>query len=54
MAGKQPKVGLDDVYRTDEVFCTGTMGELVCVTKIDNRIIGDRPSRPDDKALERS
>lgn len=30
-----------DVYAADEVFCTGTMGELAGVTKIDNRIIGD-------------
>jgi branched-chain amino acid aminotransferase len=32
---------LDDMYRADEVFCTGTMGELAGVIKIDNRIIGD-------------
>jgi len=30
-----------DVYAADEVFCTGTMGELAGVTKIDNRIIGE-------------
>lgn len=29
-----------DVYSADEVFCTGTMGELAGVVKIDNRIIG--------------
>jgi len=34
-------LGLDDVYRADEIFCTGTMGELAGVTKIDNKIIGD-------------
>jgi branched-chain amino acid aminotransferase len=32
---------VENVYRADEVFCTGTMGELAGVTKIDNRIIGD-------------
>jgi branched-chain amino acid aminotransferase len=32
---------LDDVYRADETFCTGTMGELAGVIKIDDRIIGD-------------
>jgi branched-chain amino acid aminotransferase len=32
---------LDDVYGADEIFCTGTMGELAGVTQIDNRIIGD-------------
>ena len=30
-----------DVYGADEMFCTGTMGELAAVTKIDNRQIGD-------------
>jgi branched-chain amino acid aminotransferase len=30
-----------DVYSAEEVFCTGTMGELAGVVKIDNRDIGD-------------
>ena len=30
-----------DVYSANEMFCTGTMGELAAVTKIDNRQIGD-------------
>ena len=30
-----------EVYRADEVFCTGTMGELAAVTKIDGRMIGE-------------
>ncbi len=30
-----------DIYRANEMFCTGTMGELAAVTKIDNRVIGD-------------
>jgi branched-chain amino acid aminotransferase len=30
-----------DVYGADEIFCTGTMGELAAVTKLDNRQIGD-------------
>src|SRR5881628_3911791 len=30
-----------DVYGADEMFCTGTMGELAGVVKIDNRDIGD-------------
>jgi len=29
-----------ELYRADECFCTGTMGELACVTKVDGRIIG--------------
>jgi branched-chain amino acid aminotransferase len=31
---------LDDVYRADEMFCTGTMGELAGVIKVDGRLIG--------------
>jgi branched-chain amino acid aminotransferase len=30
-----------DVYGANEMFCTGTMGELAAVTKIDNRVIGE-------------
>lgn len=30
-----------DVYRADEMFCTGTMGELAAVTTVDGRTIGD-------------
>src|SRR2546423_446114 len=30
-----------DVYGADEMFCTGTMGELAGIVKIDNRDIGD-------------
>src|SRR5438105_391544 len=32
---------LDDLYRADEMFCTGTMGELAGVIKLDGRGIGD-------------
>ncbi len=34
-------LSLAEFYRADEVFCTGTMGELAAVTKIDGRRIGD-------------
>ena len=34
-------LSLVDFYRADEVFCTGTMGELAPVTMIDARPIGD-------------
>ena len=33
-------VSLTELYRADEVFCTGTMGELAAVTKVDGRTIG--------------
>jgi branched-chain amino acid aminotransferase len=38
---------LDDVYRADEMFCTGTMGELAGVTKVDGRIIGAGKAGPE-------
>lgn len=31
---------LEEVYRADEIFCTGTMGELAGVIKVDGRTIG--------------
>jgi len=34
-------LSLTEFYRADEVFCTGTMGELAGVTKLDGRTIGD-------------
>jgi branched-chain amino acid aminotransferase len=40
-----------DVYGADEMFCTGTMGELAAVIKIDNRIIGDGKVGPITKRL---
>jgi branched-chain amino acid aminotransferase len=33
-------LSLSEAYRADEAFCTGTMGELAAVTKIDGRVIG--------------
>ncbi len=33
-------LSLTEFFRADEVFCTGTMGELAAVTKIDGRVIG--------------
>ena len=40
-----------DIYDANEVFCTGTMGELAGVIKIDNRIIGDGKVGPMTKRL---
>src|SRR5437764_9904751 len=40
-----------DVYGANEIFCTGTMGELAAVTKIDNRQIGDGSVGPITKRL---
>jgi branched-chain amino acid aminotransferase len=38
--GEERDVSLMEFYRADEVFCTGTMGELVSVREIDGRVIG--------------
>ena len=34
-------LSLTEIYRADEMFCAGTMGELAPVTKVDGRTIGD-------------
>src|SRR6266536_2906731 len=40
-----------DVYGANEMFCTGTMGELAAVTMLDNRQIGDGKVGPMTKRL---
>jgi branched-subunit amino acid aminotransferase/4-amino-4-deoxychorismate lyase len=37
----EKRLSITDVYTADEVFVSGTMGELVCVREIDGREIGD-------------
>lgn len=39
-------IGLAEVYRADEVFCTGTMGELAPVTEVDGQTIADGQCGP--------
>jgi branched-chain amino acid aminotransferase len=34
-------LSLAEVYRADEMFCSGMMGELAAVTRVDGRAIGD-------------
>jgi len=41
IACAEKDLSLPELYRADEVFCTGTMGELAPVTKVDGRVIGD-------------
>jgi branched-chain amino acid aminotransferase len=40
-----------DVYGAAEIFCTGTMGELAGVVKVDNRLIGGGKVGPMTKRL---
>ena len=44
-------LSLTEAYRAEEVFCTGTMGELASVTQIDGRRIGDGRPGPVTKRL---
>ncbi len=46
-------VSLTDVYRADEMLCTGTMGELVAVTSVDGRPIGDGGVGPETRYIKR-
>ncbi|RMG35659.1 MAG: aminotransferase IV [Planctomycetota bacterium] len=39
-------ISLTEVYRADEMFCTGTMGELVPVIEVDGRPIGHQKCGP--------
>jgi branched-chain amino acid aminotransferase len=44
-------LSLTEFYRADEVFCTGTMGELAGVVTVDGRIIGDGSVGPMTRRL---
>ncbi|MEQ8764075.1 MAG: aminotransferase class IV [Planctomycetota bacterium] len=44
-------LSLTDVYRADEMFCTGTMGELASIVKVDGRPIGNGQGGPMTKRL---
>lgn len=44
-------LSLTEFHRADEVFCTGTMGELAAVTTIDGRTIGDGAVGPTTRRL---
>jgi branched-chain amino acid aminotransferase len=40
---QEKDLSLTELYRADEIFCTGTLGELVPVVKVDGRTIGTGP-----------
>lgn len=44
---------LAELYRADEVFCSGTMGELASVTEVDGRTIGSGAVGPVTQRLGR-
>jgi branched-chain amino acid aminotransferase len=43
---REKDLSLTEVYRADEVFCTGTMGELAPVVRVDGRPIGAGTAGP--------
>jgi branched-chain amino acid aminotransferase len=44
-------LSLTEVYRADEMFCTGTMGELAAVVRVDGRTIGTGTAGPTTRRL---
>jgi branched-chain amino acid aminotransferase len=51
IACREEDLSLTDVYRADEMFCTGTMGELAPVLEVDGRTIGDGAAGPVTRRL---
>ena len=47
----QTEISQTEIYRADEMFCTGTMGELAAVTEVDGRPIGDGQPGPMTRRL---
>ena len=43
---QQRDIQLEEIYRADEAFCTGTMGELAPILEVDARTIGNGDERP--------
>jgi branched-chain amino acid aminotransferase len=48
---REKDISLSEVYRADEMFCTGTMGELAPVVRVDGRQIGDGTGGPMTRRL---
>ena len=44
-------ISLPELYRADELFCTGTMGELAPVIELDGRAVGDGLRGPVTQSL---
>jgi branched-chain amino acid aminotransferase len=43
---QEKDLSLTEVYRADEMFCTGTLGELAPVVRVDGRTIGSGAAGP--------
>jgi branched-chain amino acid aminotransferase len=44
-------LSLTEAYRADEIFCSGTIGEIAGVTRVDGRVIGDGRPGPVTRRL---
>jgi branched-chain amino acid aminotransferase len=51
ISSEETDLRLEDIYRGDEMFCTGTMGELAGVTTLDDRTIGNGKTGPTTQRL---
>lgn len=51
IACEERDLSLTEAYRADEMFCSGTMGELAAVTRVDGRMIGDGRPGPTTRRL---
>src|ERR1041384_523655 len=50
---EQTDLRLEELYQADEMFCTGTMGELAGVIKLDGRMIGGGQVGPTTQRLSK-
>jgi branched-chain amino acid aminotransferase len=50
---READLAIEEVHRADEVFCTGTMGELAGVTRVDGHTIGRGEIGPLTERLSR-
>ncbi len=51
---KEEPIGRDQLYIADEVFVTGTAAELVAVTEIDFRVIGNGKMGPVTRSIQKA
>jgi branched-chain amino acid aminotransferase len=51
ISSREADLSLTEFYRADEVFCSGTMGELAAVIEIDGRTIGEGEVGPMTRRL---
>lgn len=49
---KEKNISIADIYSSDEMFTSGTMGELTSVVEVDGRVIGNGQIGPVTRALK--